>query len=163
MGYDQMENSSHTVTKQQLRWATVAAVLFVVAAAVLVVPLFGRPSLSNSGGLFTIAILLAVAIVGWMSWLGVERYSSGRPILGGVAAGVFTGILAHPVAWFFGPIIAQADLRGGSIFFLPLMSVWSLLLLVWITVPLGIVAGVTTGVLRVALHRGRSLSNSNSA
>lgn len=157
-----MDDRSRTVTKRQLQWATVAAVLFVVAAAVLVVPLFGWPSLSNSGGSFTIAILLAVAFVGWASWLGVERYGSDHPILGGVAAGVFTGVLAHPVAWFFGPIVGGAGLGGGLAFFLPLLSVLSLPLLVWITVPLGILAGVTTGVLRVALSRERPPGDSDS-
>jgi hypothetical protein len=150
-----MEDTSYRPTNQQLRWATVAAVLFVIAASVLVIPLFGRPSLSNSGGLFTIAILLSVALVGWVSWLGIERYSSTHPILGGVVAGVFTGVFAHPVAWFFGPIVGGAGSGGGLAFFLPLMSVWSLLLLVWITVPLGVIAGVVTGLLRVVLSRKR--------
>jgi hypothetical protein len=95
---NEMEDSSHEITRQQLLWATVAAVLFVVAAAVIVILLFGWPSLSNSDGLFTIAVLLSVALVGWVSWLGVERYSSAHPILGGVAAGIFTGIFAHPLA-----------------------------------------------------------------
>mgnify|MGYP006977847223 CR=1 FL=1 len=158
-----MEASSHRATGQQFRWATIAAMLFVLAASVLVVPLFGRPSLSNSGGLFSIAILLAVAFVGWMSWLGVERYSSNHPILGGMAAGAFTGVFAHPVAWFLGPIVGGAGLGGGLTFFLPLMSVWSLLLLVWITVPLGIIAGGTTGVLRLAFNRERPPGDTGSA
>ncbi|EMA32921.1 hypothetical protein [Haloarcula japonica] len=153
-----MDITSQPLTEQHLWWATVASTLFVAAAATIVVPLFGWPSLSTSGGAFAVAIGLAVALVGWVSWLGVERYSSEHPVLGGVVAGVVTGIVSHPVAWFLGPVIARSDLGGGSVFLLPFMSVFSLLLLVWFTVPLGIIAGVTTGLLRVATHR-RNLQN----
>ncbi len=157
-----MHITAQAITKQHLRWATVAAALFVAAAAVIVVPLFGWPSLANSDGAFVVAILLAVALVGWVSWLGVERYSGRHPVLGGVGAGILTGVLAHPVAWFLGPVVARSDLGGGSIFLLPFMSIWSLLLLVWFTVPLGVIAGVMTGLLRVAMHRRHSQNVSES-
>lgn len=148
-----MEVDTHRLGRSQFLWATLAAALFVALASVLVVPWFGWPAVSNSDGAFASASLVAAALVGWVSWLGVERYCPGRPILGGVAAGVFTGIFAHPVAWFLWPLMIVTERSGGFAFLMPLASVWSLLFVGWITVPLAMIAGVTTGAIRVAVNR----------
>ncbi|QLH82695.1 hypothetical protein [Halosimplex pelagicum] len=134
-------------------WAAFAGVVFAASAAVFVVPWFGWPSVSGGDGSLALASLLAAGIVGAASWLGVERYAGGRPILGGAAAGVLTGVLAHPVAWFLGPILDLEVQAGGSVFLTPFMSVYSLLFVGWLTVPLGAVAGLVTGVVRVAVQR----------
>lgn len=109
--------------------------------------------MSDAGGAFALASLVAAALVGWVSWLGVERYCPGRPILGGVAAGVFTGIFAHPVAWFLWPLLHLTERSGVVAFLMPLASVWSLLFVGWITIPLAMIAGETTGAIRVAVNR----------
>ncbi|MFC7142562.1 hypothetical protein ACFQMA_22340 [Halosimplex aquaticum] len=148
-----MEDDSRRLSGGQFLWATLAAVLFVALASVLVVPWFGWPTVSDSDGAFALASLIAAALVGWLSWVGVERYCRGRPILGGAAAGLFTGVFAHPVAWFLWPLLHLTERTGGAAFLMPLASVWSLLFVGWITVPLAIVAGVATGVIRVAVNR----------
>lgn len=137
-----------------VQWATVAAVVFVAAASVFVVPFFGWPTLANSDGALALASLLAAGIVGWVGWLLVEGLAPDHPILGGVGAGLFTGVFAHPVAWFLWPLLPLNE-QSWSAVLMPFMSVWSLLFFVWITVPLAVVAGVATGGIRVAVRRLR--------
>jgi hypothetical protein len=160
-----MAGETGGVTRAELLWAAFAAVAFTASAAVFVVPWLGWPSAANADGPFALASLLAAGSVGAVAWLGIERYAGGHLILGGFAAGALTGVLAHPVAWFLWPIVDVEAQIGASAFLMPLMSVWSLLFVGWITVPLGALAGVVTGVARVAVRRraGRADADSTSA
>jgi hypothetical protein len=126
-----MTGETAWITRETVGWAAFAGVAFVASAAVVVVPWFGWPSTANADGSFALASLLAAGSVGAASWLCVERYAGGRPILGGGTAGVVTGILAHPVAWFLGPVLDIQTQAGGSAFLTPFMSVYSLLLVGW--------------------------------
>jgi hypothetical protein len=132
---------------ERTRWSLFAAAVFVLTASVFVVPFTGLGSSVSGGRFFSAASALSAGIVGGASWSMVERHADDHFVGGGVVAGAVTGVVSHPLAWALVPILTPG-IPVGSALVLPLASLGSLLLVGWITLPLGVVGGVIVGVVR---------------
>lgn len=144
---------------ERFLWSVLAGVCFAASAALFVVPFFGveriwPAPLSSGDGSMAVAALLAAFLVGAACWRCVESRVERRYVVGGVVAGVATGTVAHPVAWFLWGVLS-GSLWMGVLFLVPLFWLFGLLFFGIVTVPLAVAAGVTVGLLRVGAIRHR--------
>lgn len=136
----------------QARRTAIAALTFGAAGALCAWPFF-RAADDAAWRLMVPFSGLAAFILGGLSSFTLLDDRSRHPRLRGVLAGVLTGILSHPLAWYL--FIVFNFLRGarGSLGEEPLgpadgllgalvLSAWSWLLAGWLTVSVGALAGI---------------------
>lgn len=61
--------------------------------------------------------------------------------------------MAHPLAWFLWPLLPPSQELWIFAFLMPIYSIFSLLFVGWITVPLAVAAGVVVGAVRIGVLR----------
>lgn len=136
----------------QARRATIAA-LTLGAAGVLCAWPFFRAADNAAWQLMIPLSGLAAFIVGGLSSFILHDERSRHPRLRGVLAGVLTGILSHPLAWYLGILFNFFRGARGSLGEEPLgpvdgllgalvLSASSWLLAGWLTVSVGALAGI---------------------
>jgi hypothetical protein len=130
------------------RWSLFAAVGFGVTAAVFAVPFTRLATSVTKGRFFIVAAVLSAGIVGGTGWWVVEHYGDGHFVVGGVVVGAVTGVLSHVLTWVLLPVLTPG-IPVGAALVLPLASLGSLLLVGWITLPLGVVGGIIVAVIRL--------------
>lgn len=138
-------------------WATTAAVVFAAVAGGVATGLVGAdrvwPPFANSDSAMAVAGVLAAALVGWASWTGLARHLRTDRLRHGALSGLVTGVLAHPVMLFLWPLLPPADGLEWTAPIMPLVSVWSLLLVGWITVPAAVLAGSGVSLVRIVVAK----------
>lgn len=124
--------------------STVAAIVFAEAAAYYVV--VDQQNLDRLVALEPepMAILLTVGILAWIGWFSLATAGMNHGFVHGIITGVYTGIVFHPVFAILAPILKGHGVDGMYLIGLPWISVWSFLLVGWLTIFYGVVAGVTT-------------------
>lgn len=143
-----MVNVPRTWRSERTRWSLFAALVFVLTASAFVVPFTSEGSSVYRGRFFTIAAALSAGMVGGTGWSMIEQYGEGHFVVGGVVTGAVTGVVSHPLAWVLVPILTPGIPIGAALV-LPIGSVASLLLVGWITLPLGILGDLIVAVIRM--------------
>lgn len=136
--------------REETRWSLTAAAVFAVAGVVASIGLY---ALRIGGLIFFVLAPVAGGVVGYPAWLlVVERREGWSVTRRGAVAGGLAGILAVPMTvGFFGALHAGPHIAT------PFLGLWGgfigLIVVGWITVPAGAIAGYL-----LALRRGEGVT-----
>lgn len=127
------------------RWALLAALLYGGAALSISVAMgfVVEPSMLP----LVVSAVLSAATLGGCSWYLLVEGGTPRPVVGGIASGLLTGILSHFLMWALSiavGLVAIPSVVVGTV----VLGFASLLLSGLVTTPLAVLVGGGLGVVR---------------
>lgn len=127
------------------RWSLLAALLYGSAALSFSVAMgfVDEPSMLP----LVVSAVLSAAILGGGSWYLLVEGESRRPVAGGIASGLLTGILSHFLMWALSiavGLVASPSVVVGTV----VLGFASLLLSGLVTTPIAVLVGGGLGLVR---------------